>query len=217
MEIIPVLNAVDEETLLKRRDIASSFLNGKNTVHVDVADGSFTEGYKTWVTPENFSQVFTSFLPKISLHIMSSEIEKILSEWLAVNPARVIVHFDSISDISGILSICKNKNAPVYLAMTPKTKMTDFLKAVAGFDGCLVLAVAPGKSGQEFSPASLVQIKEIREHFPSLPICVDGGVNLEVVKACKNAGATELAVGAHIFNDANPEKIYKEFVEEAGG
>lgn len=215
MEILPVLNFPDEQHFKEKLSQVKSFLPVAKFVHVDVADGSFTKGYSTWITPAAFPSLFSDDLPKVSLHIMSNSTEQILDSWLAVKPARVIVHFDSLQNSESVAKKCKDAGVEVYLAITLKTDMESFFAKVADFSGALVLAVEPGLSGQEFQPAALLQISAIHEKLPSLPICVDGGVNIDVVRACARAGAKQLAVGAHIFRQQDPAATYGAFVQIA--
>lgn len=215
MEILPVLNSPDEAHFQEKLALVKNFVPEVRMVHVDVADGSFTRGYVTWITPEKYKEFFGPRSPRAALHIMSTATEKMLASWLAVGPTRVIVHLDTLSDPKAVAALCRQQGVLVYLAMTLKTDTEKFFSCVADFDGALVLAVEPGLSGQEFQPAALLQIAQLRERLPSLPICVDGGVNLDVVRACARAGATELAVGAHIFRQSDAAATYGGFVQIA--
>lgn len=215
MEILPVLNSPDEKRFEERLALVKNFLPAVTMVHIDVADGSFTRGYQTWITPEKYTTLFADRLPRASLHIMSDAAEQLLSTWMAVKPARFILHLESLKDPKAVALLCRERGVEVYLAMTLKTDIDTFFACVSDFDGALVLAVDPGLSGQEFQPAALLQIAKIRERLPSLPICVDGGVSSDVVAACAKAGATELAVGAHIFRQNDPAAAYGGFVQLA--
>ena len=72
-----------------------------------------------------------------------------------------------------------------------------------------------GKTGQQFDEQALTVIQQVRSGAPELPIAVDGGMTPEVAARCKQAGATQIAVGAYIFNASNPTVAYQEFLKAA--
>jgi ribulose-phosphate 3-epimerase len=80
----------------------------------------------------------------------------------------------------------------------------------------LVLAVTPGLSGQQFQESALEHIKEVKKVKPLMPVAVDGGITPEIAKRCREAGASQAAVGAYLFNSGDPKKAYEEFVVAVG-
>ena len=67
------------------------------------------------------------------------------------------------------------------------------------------MSVYPGKSGQVFINETLDKIKELKDYivnnnFKTL-ISVDGGINDETGKLCKEAGADILVSASYIHND----------------
>lgn len=102
--------------------------------------------------------------------------------------------------------------------MLPNPNLEDFQKAdriimhqgVVSFlkdkTYALVLAVEPGKSGQEFRPGTIDIIKKTRREYPEIDIAVDGGVNLANCQKIIRAGANVLVVGSFLFKSQNIEK-----------
>ena len=72
-----------------------------------------------------------------------------------------------------------------------------------------ILAVDPGASGQEFQPLVLNKVKFLKKNYPDVIIEVDGGINLETAKLCKEAGADILAAATYIFDSPDPKEAYK--------
>ena len=99
------------------------------------------------------------------------------------------------------------------LAIAPSTPVSSALSHLNGIDGCQLLAVSPGKSGQVFDPNTVGKIKELKKAIPQLIIEVDGGINLDTAAQCRDAGADQLAVGSFIFNSSNPAAQYKKLVD----
>jgi GxxExxY protein len=73
-----------------------------------------------------------------------------------------------------------------------------------------VLAVSPGKSGQKFDKRVLEKIRFLKKNYPDVIIEVDGGINLETAKLCKEAGAGILVAGNYIWGSKNPQGAYEE-------
>ena len=48
---------------------------------------------------------------------------------------------------------------------------------------------------------------------PELDIQIDGGVKLDNILACKEAGANVFVVGSAIFGKPDPEAVCREFVK----
>ena len=68
----------------------------------------------------------------------------------------------------------------------------------------IVMTVTPGFGGQRFLQEQVDKIKhlyEIRKNSNyNYDIAVDGGVNIENAKICKNNGADVLAVGSYLLS-----------------
>lgn len=216
MTIIPVINSTDESTLRNRIALAERILPHGEKIHIDVADGSFTAGYKTCINPALYRELLPASLLTSSVHLMGTQAETLTEAWLPVKPAEIIVHIETIRDPERLIRRVKAEGVGVYIGLTANSDLKKAQAALKEAHGCLVLAVDPGKSGQDFQPAVLPLVRSIRESFPLLPICIDGGVTLDLISSCQHAGATELAVGAHIFNAADPAKTYSSFVQAAG-
>ena len=69
------------------------------------------------------------------------------------------------------------------------------------------MSVEPGFGGQSFQPAALGRIADLRARIDALgadtAIEVDGGINPETARACRQAGATVLVAGSAVFRAAD--------------
>ena len=87
------------------------------------------------------------------------------------------------------------------ISLRPQTP-TDGLKDLLDeLDLILVMTVNPGFCGQEFMSDQLPKIERIRAMIDKRPICleVDGGINVQTAKLCRQAGADVLVAGSAIF------------------
>ena len=72
---------------------------------------------------------------------------------------------------------------------------------IKDLDLVLVMSVNPGFGGQSFLSSQLDKIKRLRQMIGSrgIELEVDGGVNVETIRAVVQAGANVLVAGSAVF------------------
>jgi ribulose-phosphate 3-epimerase len=94
----------------------------------------------------------------------------------------------------------------VGLALNPETPAEAVLPYLDDIDLLLVMTVHPGRGGQEFISEVLPKIADLRAEIDrrglSLPIGVDGGVNLETIGPAHAAGGEVLVAGWALYREA---------------
>ena len=66
------------------------------------------------------------------------------------------------------------------------------------------MTVEPGFGGQSFMADMMPKLTLLRSRYPHLDLQVDGGINLETVKAAAKAGANVFVAGSAVFKSADP-------------
>jgi ribulose-phosphate 3-epimerase len=91
------------------------------------------------------------------------------------------------------------------LALNPETPAEAVLPYLESIDLLLVMTVHPGSGGQAFLPEVLPKMARLRDEIErrglSLPIGVDGGVNLDTIGAAHAAGAEVLVAGWALYRE----------------
>ena len=99
----------------------------------------------------------------------------------------------------------KDYGLKVGIAVNPDTDIKNIFPYLDRIDLVLVMSVYPGKSGQTFIETTPSKIKELKEYITEndlkTQISVDGGINDETGKLCKDAGADILVSASYIHND----------------
>lgn len=206
----PAINVYSKEEFRRRlrlmRDLA-------DTIQIDVADGVFA-------SPKNFTDIKTieREVPpgKIHVHLMVDESEEYLEQWRPVAPRRITVHVEAERDLVSVLTLLRAEGIERGLALGPSTPLERVLPHIREIDFLLFVSVPPGKSGQQFDPATLERVRTMRERFPKLPIGVDGGVTRELLRPLAEAGATSVAIGSALYDTPNPRLTFVEFRELLG-
>ncbi len=217
--IIPAINCSTFDEVKERFHVAQELLFGASSeshqtgeregwIHIDIADGGFTAGYSTWRNAQEFKTLKRHPSLKVEVHIMVSEPEEMISEWLAAGANRIIFHIESSANIEAVATMCKESGVEPMLALRPETSVSHAKAYLPFVSGCQVLAVIPGRASQAMVSGMLEKIKVLREQFPDMPIEVDGGITPETAPECRAAGANQLVSGSYIFSDENPAAAF---------
>ena len=89
---------------------------------------------------------------------------------------------------------------------------------LAELDMILIMTVEPGFGGQRFLDVVLPKIRRARAAIGDLDLWlqVDGGVSMETVERCAEAGADMFVAGSAVFGAKDPAAAYAEIAAAAG-
>lgn len=206
VEVIPAINARTWEEVVKKIRQVESFADW---VHIDVADGTFTPN-TLWHNPLDLVGFETS--AKLEIHLMEDRPEERVEAWLVKPVKRIIVHYEATHDIDFIFHQCRQARMEVGIAVNPHTSWTRLKPFIGRAHLFQILAVHPGKAGQEFERHNLSKIKHLRASCPDCKIEVDGGMTPEVAEACFKAGADIIVSADYIFNHPSPKMAMRELL-----
>ncbi|MDP3881230.1 MAG: hypothetical protein Q8Q32_03580 [bacterium] len=212
MEIIPSINCDSFHCVLERMEISEAIFDKRGVfdpwVHIDIADGSFTNGYQTWTDLGDLHGIERKF--KIEVHIMASDPMDLAGLALAQGVERIIVHVESDADFNELSRMCKKAGVELMVAINYNTELNKIYpylnKKITA--SALILSVPPGFSGQSFQRRAFEKIKKLRSKYPKMIIEVDGGVHPGISGECMRAGASQAVVGSFLFNEPDPVKAY---------
>ena len=102
----------------------------------------------------------------------------------------------------------------VGISLNPPTPLSALEGCLDLCDHVLVMSVMPGFGGQSFEPIALDKLRQLQTMVgPDVLLQVDGGVNLETVAQCAEAGADLFVVGSALFS----QEDYGQFLQEMTG
>lgn len=201
MEIIPAINCATKECAMNKVNEVETL--GARWAHVDITDGKFS-ATPTWHDAITYANAGIS----IEVHLMVMRPELVIDEWLEAGARRIIVHVESLAGkgkgvFLDMAEKCKTHGAELALSENPDTSVGEVVEYIEHITMVHLLAVSPGPSGQSFDERILEKIKIVHAQFPNMAIEIDGGVNPEVVRAAREAGATHAAAASYIFESAD--------------
>ena len=203
MIISPSILSADFANL--ERDIKLVEKNGADWIHVDVMDGHFVPNITIGI-PVTAALKRVASVP-LDVHLMIDNPEKYAKDFINAGADIITFHYEAMGNEEKVLELIKFiKNAGVKagLSIKPKTPAEEILPFLNEVDLLLVMTVEPGFGGQKFMPDCAQKIKVIRKNAPStLIIQVDGGINAETGRICKELGANSLVAGNYIYKSAD--------------
>jgi len=182
------------------RDIKKVEDCGADWVHVDVMDGHFVPNITIGVPVVKSLKKITN-LP-LDVHLMIENPDKYVEPFAKSGADILTFHYEAVkeNDIVNLITKIKSFGIKAGISIKPKTRPDVLLPYLDIVDMVLVMTVEPGFGGQSFMSDCAEKIKFIRQNAPEdLIIQVDGGINSQTGKICKDFGANSLVAGSYIY------------------
>jgi ribulose-phosphate 3-epimerase len=97
------------------------------------------------------------------------------------------------------------------MALKPATPIEPYEDLLPELDMVLIMTVEPGFGGQRFLDLCLPKIRRAREllrrHGVETWLQVDGGISLETIERCAEAGADVFVAGSAVFDADDPDAM----------
>jgi ribulose-phosphate 3-epimerase len=186
-------------------------------VHVDVMDGHFVPNLSFGI-PVLQALHRRTRLP-LDVHLMVSNPDRLLDDYLAAGAARVAVHQEAAVHLDRLLAQIRKKGAKAGVAVNPATPVEALVDALPSLDFVLLMSVNPGFAGQAFLPRALDKARRLRELIDrsgaEVEIEMDGGIDRDNIAAVVTAGVDTCVVGSGIFAAPDPVARMSELRDRA--
>lgn len=189
---------------------------GADYIHVDVMDGHFVPNITIGPMIVESLRKMTS-LP-LDVHLMIQNPDEFLTAFIEAGAGILTVHVEACPHLHRTLTEIKKRGARAGVALNPATPLCLIEPALQYADLVLVMTVNPGFGGQEFIPAMLPKIKQLRSLIDrkgwNLELEVDGGIKVDKIEAVAKAGADVFVSGSGIFKTSDYGKTITTMREE---
>lgn len=199
MKIAPSILSADFSRL--REDVVDIIEKGADYIHIDMMDGRFVPNIS--FGPMVMQSIRDVGDVTFDCHMMIQDPEKYIPAVAAAGADIITIHVEATQHIHSALQAIKALGKKVGVTLNPGTPIEVLDPVLEMVDLVLVMSVNPGFGGQAFIESSLEKIEYLarvrEEKGYDYEIEVDGGVNEETGRRCREAGADVLVAGSYIF------------------
>lgn len=185
---------------------------GADWVHFDVMDGNFVPNIT--FGPDMCKAIRPLTDLPIDVHLMVEHPAEWITPFQKAGADILTIHVESSErHLHRALQAIHAAGMKAGVVLNPATPISVCTHLLTECDLVLLMSVNPGFGGQSFIPETLRKIRELRAEIevrglPTL-IEIDGGVNPETAKFCRDAGADILVAGSAVFKAESPAEAIK--------
>ncbi|KTD19006.1 ribulose-phosphate 3-epimerase [Legionella jordanis] len=172
---------------------------GADLIHFDVMDNHYVPNL-------TFGPPVCAALHKrfpnavLDVHLMATPVDDLIVQFAKAGAKRISIHPDASIHLDRSLDLIQQQQCKAGLVLNPSTSPECLNWCHYRLDFVLVMTVNPGFGGQKLIPEVKEKISWIKEHFPHLPICIDGGVGIDNIANLAKTGASQFVAGSAIFS-----------------
>ena len=213
IQIAPSLLAADFANLASE----AARISHADWLHVDVMDNHFVPNL-TLGLPVVEALGKASSTP-MDCHLMIDDPDRWAPGYVEAGASSVTFHVEAAAAPVRLAREIKALGARASMALKPATPVELYEDLLPELDMLLVMTVEPGFGGQEFLDMCLPKIRRTRElvekHGVDVWLQVDGGVSLETIERCAEAGADVFVAGSAVFKADDPNAMVDALREAA--
>ena len=200
-KISPSILSADFANL--ERDIHNIEISGGDWIHVDVMDGLFVPNITIGIPVVKALRPVTK-LP-LDVHLMIDRPLRYVEDFVKAGADWLTIHVeaDTEENTREALKKIRALGCKAAISLKPGTPAQAAEPFLSLCDMILVMTVEPGFGGQKFMQDMMPKLKALRERLDAVnPACileVDGGVDSNTCRVCRENGAEVLVAGSAYF------------------
>jgi len=178
-------------------------------LHVDVMDNHFVPNLT--FGPRTIEALVRESPVPVDAHLMITEPDRHAAAYVEAGAGSVTFHVEAAAAPVRLAREIRHQGARASMALKPATPIDPYEDLLPELDMVLIMTVEPGFGGQRFLDLCLPKIRRARElvdkHGIETWLQVDGGVSLETIERCAEAGADVFVAGSAVFDADDPDAM----------
>jgi ribulose-phosphate 3-epimerase len=180
-----------------------------DALHVDVMDYHFVPNLTLGLPVVEAIRKVTSAM--LDVHLMIDDPDRWAPAYAEAGAESVTFHVEAAAAPVRLARELRARGARAGMALKPATSIEPYADLLPELDMVLVMTVEPGFGGQKFLDLCLPKIRRARELIDGgggdVWLQIDGGVSVETIERCAEAGADSFVAGSAVFGADDPDAM----------
>ena len=186
-------------------------------IHVDVMDNHFVPNLT--FGPRMIEALSKAGPRPVDAHLMITDADRNAAAYVEAGAGSVTFHVEAAAAPVRLAREIRAQGARASMALKPATPIDPYEDLLPELDMVLLMTVEPGFGGQKFLDLCLPKIRRDRQlmdkHGVETWLQVDGGVSLETIERCAEAGADVFVAGSAVYSADDPDAMVRELLARA--
>ncbi len=180
-------------------------------IHIDVMDNHFVPNLTIGLPV--VESLHRAVATPLDIHLMIADPDRWAPGFAEAGAESVTFHIEAAHAPVRLARELRAKGVRAGVALNPATPIEACATMLGEVDMVLLMTVEPGFGGQRFLDLVLPKISAVRKLVNAANldvwIQVDGGVSVETVERCAEAGADTFVAGSAVYSADDPDAMVR--------